>query len=470
MNRAYFGTDGIRGPYGGPVVNEMFTRRLGVAVARWLDRQVQGGGKSREVLVGWDTRSSGKALADSIALSLAWDGWLPQPLGVLPTPAIARAVRKSGAALGVAITASHNPASDNGFKLFSFGGLKLTDAEEAEVERMLPGPGEEVGGGPNDRGKLSGAAPWRVACRGGADSSRVADFANDYVAAARAILPAGALKGWRIALDTANGATCATSTAAFQALGADVVALGNAPDGSNINAGVGSEFPELLCTRVIAGGGRLGIAHDGDGDRCVVCDEKGELLDGDELLGILAIRSLERGTLAAGTLVATVQSNLGLDKAVEQAGGRVVRTPVGDRYVIEGMRATGATLGGESSGHVIFSEIGPTGDGLVAALKLVEVMLETGKPLSQLRRGIAKFPQATAALFVRNKKPLGELPALSAAVGAVESEFGALGRVLVRYSGTQSMLRLLVEGPDVQSVRSGLERLVTAAGKELDLT
>jgi phosphoglucosamine mutase len=420
--------------------------------------------------VGWDTRSSGELLADSIALGLAREGWLPEPLGVLPTPAIARAVGKSGAPLGVAITASHNPASDNGFKLFSRGGRKLTDSEEAEVERMLPGPGEEVGPGSNDRGKASGGSQWRAADRKEAGSSRAADFRNDYVAAACSILPPGALKGWRIALDTANGATCATSTAAFQVLGADVMALGNTPDGSNINAGVGSEFPELLCSRVIAGGGRVGIAHDGDGDRCVVCDERGELLDGDELLGILAIRALERGTLAARTLVTTVQSNLGLDMAVKAAGGRVVRTPVGDRYVIEGMLAEGATLGGESSGHVIFSEIGPTGDGLVAALKLIEVMLETDKPLSQLRRGIAKFPQATASLFVREKKPLGDLPALSAAVEAVESEFGTLGRVLVRYSGTQSMLRLLVEGPDVQSVRSGLDRLVAAAGKELDLT
>ena len=469
MNRLYFGTDGIRGPYGGPIVNETFTKRIGVAVARWLDRRSPVGRSSKEVLVGWDTRSSGKSLADAFALSLARDGWLPDPLGVLPTPAIARAVLKSGAALGIAITASHNPASDNGFKLFSRDGRKLTDAEEAEIEKLLPDPGGAAGRDSVDRGVGDGGGAWKTAGQDGSGPRLASDPGAGYIAAARAILPAGALKGWRIALDTANGATCATSTAAFQELGAELMALGNAPDGYNINAGVGSEHPELLCKRVIAGGARLGVAHDGDGDRCVVCDERGELLDGDELLGILATHALERGTLAAKTLVTTVQSNLGLDEAVKAAGGRVVRTPVGDRYVIEGMRAEGATLGGESSGHVIFSEIGPTGDGLVAALKLIEVMRETGEPLSLLRRRIRRFPQSTAALFIREKKPLSELSALSAAIKGVEAEFGSRGRVLVRYSGTQSMLRLLVEGPDTGSVRSGLDRLIAAAGCDLDL-
>jgi phosphoglucosamine mutase len=360
----------------------------------------------------------------------------------------------------VVITASHNSASDNGFKLFDGDGRKLTDAEEADIENRLPGPAESV---------RPGLSAWQPAGRTGAGSFRLSDSAADYIAAARAVLPAGALKGWRIALDTANGATCATSTAAFRELGAELIGIGNAPDGLNINAGVGSEHPERLCRQVLAFGARLGVAHDGDGDRCVVCDEKGLLLDGDEMMGILATRALEFGKLAANTLVTTVQSNLGLDAAVRAAGGRVVRTPVGDRYVIEGMRAEGATLGGESSGHVIFSEISPTGDGLVAALKLVEVMLETGEPLSRLRQRIARFPQATTALFVRKKKPLCDLHVLSAAIAAIEAEFGDRGRVLVRYSGTESLLRLLVEGPDLESVRSSMDRLVAAAGAEPDL-
>jgi phosphoglucosamine mutase len=451
MNRIYFGTDGIRGPFGGPVINEAFARRLGIAVGRWLAAQPAGGQgdapakPSQEILIGWDTRRSGESLGESIAQGLASVGWVPVSLGVLPSPAIARAVRRSGAALGVVVTASHNPASDNGFKLFGSGGRKLTDAQEAGIEEKLPGPADA----------------------GGPGFSRASDCAAEYVSTARAVLPDGSLKGWRIALDTANGATCATSAAAFRELGAELVGIGNAPDGNNINAGVGSEHPELLCGQVRAGGARLGVAHDGDGDRCVVCDEQGELLDGDEMMGILATRALECGKLVAKTLVTTVQSNLGLDAAVRAAGGRVVRTPVGDRYVIEGMQAEGATLGGESSGHMIFSEISPTGDGLVAALKLIEAMLDTGQPLSLLRRRITKFPQASAALVVREKKPLRELPGLSAAIRDIEAGFGASGRVLVRYSGTEPLLRLLVEGPDSQSVRSGLDRLVAAAGADL---
>ena len=462
MNRSFFGTDGIRGPYGGPVVNEAFATRLGAAVGRWLGARSPMRPSPIGVLIGWDTRRSGRSLADAVALGLASEGWLSVALGVVPTPAIARAVRGSGAVLGVVITASHNPASDNGFKLFDGDGRKLTDAEEAEIEERLPGLAEAIGPSAG-----SGGVSRKTAMREGPDLYSGSDCAADYIAAARAILPPGALRGWRIALDTAHGATCATSPAAFQELGAEIIGIGNAPDGENINAGVGSEHPEFLCSRVVEGGALLGVAHDGDGDRCVVCDEKGDLLDGDEMMGILATRALQRGTLVARTLVTTVQSNLGLDAAVEVAGGRVVRTPVGDRYVIERMRAEGATLGGESSGHLIFSEISPTGDGLVAALKLVEVMLETGEPLSVLRRRIAKCPQATAALVVREKKPLGDLPALSAAIRDVEAGFGGQGRVLVRYSGTEPKLRLLVEGPDADSVRSGLERLFAAAGADL---
>jgi phosphoglucosamine mutase len=467
MNRDYFGTDGIRGPYGGPIINEAFATRLGVSVGRWLKTRsmAQGGGgghRSNEVLVGWDTRFSGKSLADAIALGLASEGWLPVSLGVLPTPAIAWAVRKSGAVLGVVITASHNPASDNGFKFFEGDGRKLTDAEEAEIETVLANLAEKSDPG-SDRVR------WKESNRAGSGISQPSEIAADYIAAARAVLPARALVGWRIALDTANGAACSTSAAVLRELGAELIGIGNTPDGKNINAGVGSEHPELLCNRVRAGKARIGIAHDGDGDRCIVCDEGGEPLDGDEMMGILATRALECGKLAAKTLVTTVQSNLGLDAAVRAAGGRVVRTRVGDRYVIEGMRAEGATLGGESSGHLIFSEISPSGDGLVAALKLIEAMLDTGEPLSLLRRRIKKFPQATAALAVREKKPIRDLPSLLAAVKETETEFGDRGRVLVRYSGTECLLRLLVEGPDLPSVRSALDRLVAAAGADLDL-
>jgi phosphoglucosamine mutase len=291
------------------------------------------------------------------------------------------------------------------------------------------------------------------------------DPLNDYIAATQAILPPQALRGWRIALDTANGATCATSPEVLRRLGAEVLSLGDAPDGRNINDGVGSEHPSRLAAEVRAAGARLGVAHDGDGDRCILCDERGDILDGDEILTLLAVHALARGALAAKALVVTVQSNLGVDAAVAAAGGRVVRTSVGDRYVVERMLAEGATLGGESSGHIVFSDISPTGDGLVAALKVIEVMLATGHPLSELRRGLRKFPQASESVEVREKRPLSEMPALAEAMRALESELGSQGRLLVRYSGTEPKLRLLVEASTDEIAREGLDRLKAAVAE-----
>ena len=252
-------------------------------------------------------------------------------------------------------------------------------------------------------------------------------------------------------------------------LGAEVTLLGGAPDGRNINAGIGSEHPEALVAEVRRGGYRLGIAHDGDGDRCVLCDETGALLDGDEILTILALHALRSGKLAARTLVVTQQSNLGVDAALAAAGGRVCRTPVGDRYVMERMRAEGATLGGESSGHVICSDVAVSGDGLVAALKVIAVMLATGRPLSVLRQQLRKFPQRSSALRVKEKIPLEKLSALSAVIGALEQELGAQGRGLVRYSGTEPKLRLLVEGPTDAVVDAALARLTAAARAGLEV-
>jgi phosphoglucosamine mutase len=444
MSRKYFGTDGVRGPYGGPVVNEEFASRLAQAAVLWL-RSIRDPGGVGRVLIGRDTRGSGAALEAAVARGLRAAGAEPVSLGVLPTPAVARAVRASGARLGVVITASHNPAADNGIKFFGPGGVKLTDKDELLIESFLPPAAATTEAG-------LGAAEGAV---------------EDYIAAAQAMLPSDSLSGWRIVLDTANGATCGTSPAVLRALGAEVVGLGDTPDGGNINAGVGSEHPRPLAEKVRATGARLGIAHDGDGDRCVLCDERGTVLDGDEILTILATHAMAQGRLVKNTLVVTVQSNLGVDAALAAVGGRTLRTNVGDRYVIERMFAEGATLGGESSGHIICAEASPTGDGLVAALKVIEVMLATGKPLSELREVLRKFPQLTAALKVREKKPLESLPGVTAAIAALETELGARGRVLVRYSGTEAKLRLLVEGPTDDVVRDGLARLEAAVRAEL---
>jgi phosphoglucosamine mutase len=443
MQRLYFGTDGVRGPYRGKVVNEAFFAALGESAGRWL---VSNGIRSGRVMIGLDTRSSGPSLAQALAEGLAGAGARPVLVGVVPTPAVSRAVVEGGAALGAVVTASHNPAADNGVKFFGLGGAKLTDEEESEIEAHLK------------------KGPFGTSGKIGFSEESILE---SYIVSAVRILPRVALSGWKVALDTANGATCRSSTAVFRALGAELVGIGDRPDGANINADVGSEHPEALSKLVRDSGARLGLAHDGDGDRCVLCDETGGILDGDEILAILATHALAQGRLAGNLLVTTVQSNLGLDAAVESAGGRVLRSAVGDRYVAEKMRAEGATLGGESSGHVICMDICPTGDGLVAALRVAAVMLETGKPLSELRKVLRKFPQASAALRVAEKKPIDSLPALSAEIGRIEGELGTRGRVLVRYSGTEPKLRLLVEGPTDAVVASGMERLCAAARAEL---
>ncbi|MEO6003041.1 MAG: phosphoglucosamine mutase [Opitutus sp.] len=440
MTRKYFGTDGVRGPYGGPTINEEFAAKLGFAAAKWLN------GKGR-VLIGRDTRASGGALEQAIARGLRAGGAEPISLGVVPTPAVARAVVKDNAALGVVITASHNPAADNGIKFFGPNGVKLTDSDEVKIESELDG--------------------YRANQANDLSLSTLAGAARDYVAVTGGLLPPNALAGWRVVLDTANGATCGTSPAVFRALGAEVIGLGCTPDGKNINADVGSEHPEQLAAKVQSSGARIGVAHDGDGDRCVLCDEQGEVLDGDEILTILGTHALRHGKLVRQTVVITVQSNMGVDAAIAAAGGRVSRTAVGDRYVIERMLEEGAMLGGESSGHVICAEISPTGDGLVAALKVIEVMLATGKPLSELRRVLAKYPQVSIALRVREKRPLAEMAGLTSAICKLEQKLDGKGRVLVRYSGTEAKLRLLVEGPTDAIVREGIQGLETAARAEL---
>ncbi len=448
MKRLYFGTDGIRGKFGGPVINASFAFQLGGAVGQWL-QATHPHPSDDTVLIGRDTRGSGAMLVAAVAAGLRQAGWQVLDLGVVPTPAVSRAVKQRGAALGVMVTASHNPAEDNGIKFFNAGGLKLTDAQEYAIEQALLVVPLSVGVYPQPE-SLSDAAPA-------------------YIAAAVSLLPPGALQGWRIVLDTANGATCATSPAVLRALGAEVVGIGDAPTGSNINANVGSEHPEALAARVLATGARLGVAHDGDGDRCVLCDERGGVLDGDEVLTMLATHALAQGRLVKRTLVVTVQSNLGVDAAVTAAGGQVRRTAVGDRYVSEEMLANGAMLGGESSGHVICAEVAPTGDGLVAALKIIEVMLSTGRPLSELRQVLQKFPQGTLSLNVKDKRPLETLPAVTAVIAELEHELGTRGRLLVRYSGTESKLRLLVEGANEAVVAEGLSRLEKAVRADLEV-
>jgi len=425
MGRRHFGTDGIRGRAGEDPITPAFAEKLGRALAGIL-----GAPATRPVVaIGRDTRASGPALERALAEGITSAGGEVRLLGVLPTPGVAAIVAADGLAAGAVISASHNPAHDNGIKFFSGDGFKLPDAVEEAIEEGL------------ERAAATGPARGGIMAATGAGAR--------YVACALASLPPGfSLAGMKIAVDCANGAAWQTTPEALHQLGAEVTVFHAEPDGSNINLGCGSTEGHEISRLVRETGAQVGLAHDGDADRLLLCDETGDPLDGDELLAMAGLELLRRGELADQTIVATVMSNLGLNEAMENAGGRVVRTAVGDRYVLEAMRAGGFTLGGEQSGHMIFSRHATTGDGLVSALQIFRLMAETGRPLSELRRVLKKYPQAQRSLAVKAKPPLDELPAVQAATRAAEETLGARGRVLVRYSGTEPKLRILLEGPD----------------------
>lgn len=439
----YFGTDGIRGAYGDGCINPNFAYRMGAA----LGARLEGG----RVYIGRDTRASGTLLVNALVAGLQRHSAVSVvDLGIVPTPAVARALLDADGSLGIAVTASHNPASDNGIKLFDAQGCKLSPHAEAAIESAIDAEAEFEGTFVDT-------------------DCEVLDGSKQYVAAVSKLFEGLSLSGLKLVLDTANGATCITTPVVFEALGASVHLLGNTPDGTNINDGVGSEYPEALGRAVLAEGAALGIAHDGDGDRLVICDAKGKILDGDCLLGILALQALEEGRLGSETLVTTVQSNLGLDRALEAAGAQIERTDVGDRNVAAKMRAIGASVGGENSGHIILSDYASTGDGLLAALELIQIMQRTGKSLSELSNWVTLFPQATANMRVAVKTPLPQLPSVTKAVASLEEDFGKAGRVMLRYSGTEPKLRLLVEGENEARVEAAMKILKVAVQKDLEI-
>lgn len=423
--KKYFGTDGIRGRFGESTMCPAFAYRLARALTKYLRRN--GEEKWLSVIIGRDTRASGKFLTEALVAGFnshsipVYDG------GIVPTPAVARSVIKQKAALGIAVTASHNPAHDNGIKLFDSKGFKYDDTEEAWIESLI------------DEEPL---APKELPPA----KSDSLDVYESYQSAIGSLMEPDSLKGWKIVLDTANGATFRTSPSVFRSWGAGLYLIGDKPDGWNINAGVGSEYPDQLARTVIEQNADIGIAHDGDGDRLVVCDETGQIVDGDRLLGLLGIYGMQVGSLRAGKLVTTIHSNIGLDRAISDAGGRVERVDVGDRNVAKRMREIGANFGGESSGHIIFSDLATTGDGLLAAVKLIELLLNTKKNLSELQKEVILFPQKTGNLKVAQKLPIAQLDHLNYTKREIENELGDEGRVLIRYSGTEPKIRLLVEG------------------------
>jgi phosphoglucosamine mutase len=424
-----FGTDGIRGVANqAPLTPEIIYRLGRHIVATLLERQ----GVSRaRLVIGRDTRLSGPMLEAALVAGALSAGAECYAVGVLPTPAVAFLSRHLEAHGGVVLSASHNLFEDNGIKLFSPDGTKFPDAWEDEIEARLeaadrtPRPlGAEVGRlVVYDRAETD----YLAFCRRGADLR---------------------LDGLAVALDSAHGATYRLAPRLFRTLGARVVALGVRPDGTNINRRCGALHPEALQKKVRASGAQIGLAFDGDGDRLICVDDRGEIRDGDYILAICARHLASRGQLKGNLAVTTVMANLGLDRSLAEAGIRTVKTQVGDRYVLEEMRKVGANVGGEQSGHLIFLDRSTTGDGLISALQLLTIIQETGKSLAELSRCLTKFPQVLVNVAVREKPSLEAIPRLADRIRAIEERLGGKGRVLVRYSGTEPLARVMLEGED----------------------
>ena len=424
-----FGTDGVRGLANREVTADL-ALRLGTAAARVLVARGDFSDRRPQAIVGRDPRISGQFLAAATIAGLSSAGVDVEDLGVLPTPAVAHLTGADGADLAVMISASHNPMADNGIKFFARGGRKLDDAIEDEIERQLDVVAEMP----------IGADVGRITLDRGLGGNRYVQHLLSTIT--------GDLSGLRIAIDCANGAASEVGPEVLRAAGADVVVINASPDGRNINEKCGSTHPEQLQAVTVASEADLGVALDGDADRCLAVDHTGALVDGDQIMGILAIAMNEAEQLAQRTLVVTVMSNLGLQLAMAEAGITTVQTKVGDRYVLEGMTAGGFSLGGEQSGHLIMAEHSTTGDGLLTALHIGARVAGTGRTLTDLAAQIPRLPQVLVNVPGVDKARVGTDPAVAEAVAAAEVRLGETGRVLLRPSGTEPLVRVMVEAPE----------------------
>jgi phosphoglucosamine mutase len=423
MSHKLFGTDGIRGKAGIFPIDADGAYRLGRAVAARL------GGPAGEVLLGRDTRPSGAELSAAVADGLAAGGCDVVDLGIVPTPAAAYHLRARGAAAALAISASHNAAPENGFKLFGPGGEKVFEDVEADVERLFWD------------GAPVGSAPGR--------QSTLATAAEEYVEFAIGTLPAGQnLRGLKVAVDCGHGATSVTTPAALERLGLTVVTVNADHDGTRINADCGSQHPRAVMALAESSGADLGLAHDGDGDRVVFVDEKRQVVDGDRLIGLTARALAARGELGSRHVVGTVLSNIGLEKWLAGQGLTLHRAAVGDRNVWRQMLALGADIGGEPSGHVIFRRLLPTDDALLTALQVLSVTAEAGRSLAELASAVPMMPQAVRNVWVKSKPKLDGLSPVHESITAAKALLNGDGRLIVRYSGTESLARIMAEGPD----------------------
>jgi len=440
-----FGTDGIRGIANRFPMSVDVALKVGKALTHLLSRQRD----HPRILVGKDTRLSGYMFETALVAGICSMGGEAILIGPLPTPGIAFLVRDMKADAGIVISASHNPFYDNGIKIFGPDGYKLPDELEGELERMVLEEGFEDLGPTGDR---IGRA------------MRMVDALGRYLVFLKKTLPQDLdLKGLRIVLDCANGAAYRIAPMLFWELGAEVITLGTAPNGTNINDGCGALYPEKMARAVVAYGADMGLALDGDGDRVVLSDRRGQILDGDRILAICALQMADRGILKGNAVVATVMSNMGLDIALSRRGIRVLRTKVGDRYVVEEMKRGGYNLGGEQAGHIVFLDHTTTGDGLLTALQVIAIMRETGRDLSELAEVMTPLPQVRKDLRVMRKPPFEDIPGFLEAIKEAEEALDGKGRVLVRYSGTEPVLRIMVEGEDRGQIEGMADRLYQIA-------
>jgi phosphoglucosamine mutase len=445
MTDRLFGTDGVRGKAGEHPLDHETVARLGAALVRAMGT----GGRQLRFIVGRDTRESGEWIERELARGVRSEGAHITSAGVLPTPAVAYVTREMAFDAGLVISASHNPFQDNGIKVFSGRGEKFTEALERQVEGIIAD------------------AAWQVSGPSDVPVDRT-DVIEAYIAHARLAFPNPERLGrFRIAIDTANGATTTVAPRLFREMGFDIQLLSASPDGRNINLECGSTHPQHLARAVVERGCRAGVAFDGDGDRAILVDGAGRLVDGDAVL-LMCGRHLQRtGELKGDTVVATVMSNIGLEIALKESGIEMVRCPVGDKYVMEEMIKRGLSLGGEQSGHIIFSDHLFTGDGIVTALSVLRVMADTGRELADLASELVTYPQVLLNVRVREKKDLRSVAPVAEAMQRVEERLAGQGRLLVRYSGTEPLLRVMIEGKDQGEIQSWAAEIVSTVREHL---
>ena len=436
-----FGTDGIRGKAGHPPLDPATVARVGAAIAKAMNVDKPSGlSKPLRFVIGRDTRESGPWIEDELARGLTSEGATVVSAGVVPTPAVAYLARTEGFDAGIVISASHNPYEDNGIKVFGGAGTKLTEQLEASVEKMVAD------------------GSWLVPEKAGVIERQ--DLSMHYLEHLALIMTdAGALRGSHLVVDCANGATNHIAPQLLATMGFDVQAIGVTPNGRNINLDCGSTHLDALARAVVQSEARLGVAFDGDGDRALFVDHAGRIVDGDAILLMAAIYLKDRGRLPGNAIVATVMSNIGLEIALRDRGITMLRTQVGDKYVMEEMIARGIALGGEQSGHVIFSDHLFTGDGLATALNVLRIMSDTGKELSELAAALVSYPQVLVNVRVREKTDLKAVPQIASTMEKVEQRLAGNGRLLVRYSGTEPLLRIMLEGKDDEEIRAWADEI-----------